>query len=216
LYDVRKDPLNLHNLADSETHQAVLKELRSELENWMKQSHDVGLLPESEAWKACAQKPLWFAGRDPAINPLEDLIEIASMTGSGEQSLPMQIQMLESDHASIRYWAAVGLSAFEGKLPLAAIKVLDQSLQDPSAAVRIEAARTLVDKIQQPNALDVLVHELKSSDLSSVLHAARAIELLGMKSAAAHDALRDAAAREDGDADMRMFIQFCASGLPPQ
>lgn len=51
LYDTQSDPHEIHNLADSPKHQAVLKELRGALDEWIEQTHDLGAVPEQELIK---------------------------------------------------------------------------------------------------------------------------------------------------------------------
>jgi len=51
LYDVDADPHEIHNLADSPKHQAVLKELRAALDKWIDETHDLGAVPEAELIK---------------------------------------------------------------------------------------------------------------------------------------------------------------------
>ena len=40
LYDLKNDPHEVHNLADSRNHQTVLRELRDALEKWMAECDD--------------------------------------------------------------------------------------------------------------------------------------------------------------------------------
>ena len=51
LHDCDKDPQNLQNLSGSTSHKKVLDRLRRELNNHLKESRDLGFLPEYEAWK---------------------------------------------------------------------------------------------------------------------------------------------------------------------
>jgi len=51
LYDTQNDPHEIHNLADSPQHQAVLKELRVALDKWIEETHDLGAVPEQELIK---------------------------------------------------------------------------------------------------------------------------------------------------------------------
>ncbi len=51
LYDINADPHEIHNLADSTEHQAVLKELRAALDKWPEETHDLGAVPEAELIK---------------------------------------------------------------------------------------------------------------------------------------------------------------------
>ena len=49
LYDLKNDPLELHNLAAAAEHAATLKELRGTLTDWQKQTGDQGMQPEAAA-----------------------------------------------------------------------------------------------------------------------------------------------------------------------
>jgi uncharacterized sulfatase len=51
LYDTQSDPHEIHNLADSPEHQAVLKELRAALDKWIEDTRDLGAVPEPELIK---------------------------------------------------------------------------------------------------------------------------------------------------------------------
>jgi len=48
LYDLRADPYEINNLADSPRHQDVVKRMRAVLEAWMKQTGDLGGLDEEQ------------------------------------------------------------------------------------------------------------------------------------------------------------------------
>jgi N-sulfoglucosamine sulfohydrolase len=46
LYDLRNDPDEIHNLADSAQHRKTLKELRAAMDQWIKETGDMGAVPE--------------------------------------------------------------------------------------------------------------------------------------------------------------------------
>lgn len=48
LYDSEADPHEIRNLVDSAAHQAVLKEMRAALDQWMGETKDLGGVPEAE------------------------------------------------------------------------------------------------------------------------------------------------------------------------
>jgi uncharacterized sulfatase len=48
LYDLEADPHEVKNLADSPDHQATLKEMRAALDQWIKDTKDLGEVPEQE------------------------------------------------------------------------------------------------------------------------------------------------------------------------
>ena len=49
LYDLRHDPHEIHNLADSPAHQEVLQRMRVRLERWIDVTRDLGEVPEAPA-----------------------------------------------------------------------------------------------------------------------------------------------------------------------
>lgn len=51
LYDLRKDPYELHNVADDPAYQIVRKQLKEELDQWMKKQGDKGAETELNALK---------------------------------------------------------------------------------------------------------------------------------------------------------------------
>jgi uncharacterized sulfatase len=65
LYDMQSDPHEIHNLADSPEHQAVLKELRAALDKWIEDTHDLGAVPEQELIKRSLVRDILstYAGR---------------------------------------------------------------------------------------------------------------------------------------------------------
>lgn len=48
LYDLERDPHEVHNLADDPEHQAILEELRGKLDQWIEQTGDQGAISEDE------------------------------------------------------------------------------------------------------------------------------------------------------------------------
>jgi len=52
LYDLTSDPHELHNLAEVPKHQKVLKQLRTALDKWIKQTNDNGEIPEDAETEA--------------------------------------------------------------------------------------------------------------------------------------------------------------------
>jgi hypothetical protein len=51
LYDAEADPHEINNLADSPKYQEKLKEMRAALDRWMKETNDLGAVPETELIK---------------------------------------------------------------------------------------------------------------------------------------------------------------------
>ena len=182
------------------------------------QTHDLGFLAEQEAARAARKQPLWDAVRAGELK-LDPLYEAAEAVGGTGAAAPLK--NLTSPVAGARYWAAVAF-AKRPSVSAPAMQQLRAALVDPSSAVRIAAAQAVARHGRIDAALPVLTTELQAEDLTTVMYAARAIELLGEQAASAVDAMRAARDRarkvrpadtpatvvQPGDVDLAMFIGF--------
>ena len=219
LYDCKKDPQNLTNLAGSDAHKKILTQLRGALNQHLNQTRDLGFLPEYEAWKLFENSSGWEVGKSGKID-LQSIRKAASQVGLTEES--NLIANLKSTNELVRYWGAIGLCAQKEELGKDAKKALNNVLNDPSPSVRIEAANTLLLRGKSDPALSVLIQELKHENLIVVSHAARTIELLGKKAKKARKPMEECLIRAHkirppdlspvivlpGDQDMAMFVGF--------
>ena len=219
LYDCDKDPQNLQNLSGSTSHKKVLNRLRRELNNHLKESRDLGFLPEYEAWKLFENSSGWEVGNSGKVD-LQIISKAAEQVAEAkEKSL---LANLKSGNASVRYWGAIGLNAYQKEISNEAKKALRTALGDSSPSVRIEAANALMLHGEVEDALAQLIQELKHQNLIVVTHAARTIELLGNKAIKAAKAMKECLIRAHeirppelspvivlpGDQDMAMFVGF--------
>ena len=219
LYDCKKDPQNLTNLAGSAAHKKILTQLRGALNQHLNQTRDLGFLPEYEAWKLFENSSGWEVGKSGKID-LQSIRKAASQVGLAEES--NLIANLKSTNKLVRYWGAIGLCVHEEELSKDAKKALNKALNDPSPSARIEAANTLLLRGKSDPALSVLIQELKHENLIVVTHAARIIELLGKKAKKARKSMEECLVRAHkirppdlspvivlpGDQDMAMFVGF--------
>ena len=219
LYDCDKDPQNLQNLSGSTSHKKVLNRLRRELNNHLKESRDLGFLPEYEAWKLFENSSGWELANSGKVD-LQIISKAAEQVAQAkEKSLLVN---LKSRNASVRYWGAIGLNAYRKEISNEAKKALRTALGDSSPSVRIEAANALILHGEVEDALAQLIQELKHQNLIVVTHAARTIELLGNKAIKAAEAMKECLIRAHeirppelspvivlpGDQDMAMFVGF--------
>ncbi len=219
LYDCKKDPQNLTNLAGSAAHKKILTRLRGALNQHLNQTRDLGFLPEYEAWKLFENSSGWEVGKSGKID-LQAIRKAASQVGLVGESI--LIANLKSTNELVRYWGAIGLCAHKEELGKDAKKALNNALNDQSPSVRIEAANTLLLRGKPAPALSVLIQELKHENLIVVTHAARTIELLGKKAKKARKPMEECLVRAHkirppdlspvivlpGDQDMAMFVGF--------
>ncbi len=208
LYDVNRDPQQLHNLVSSAKHQRVREAMRRRLRDWMATTRDVGLLPEVEMARRCTGATPYELGRHPERYPRERILRAAELVGGGRSVVPEQVALLRAPDAAVRYWAAVGLNAL-GSDAVEAADALAAALADPAPNVRIEAAAALCNIGESDKGLGLLRTELRNDDLRVVLHAARAAQLLGAKARPIAPTMREVLeVARAGEGDPSMFVQF--------
>ena len=180
LYDVEQDPHQINNLVNSSRHRQRLTTYRSALRDWMHETRDLGLLPESLVWQLTDGGAPWTLRDDASKYSFPRLFAVADVVGRPNQQAA-QTQHLTHNDPAVRYWAAVGLRAAE-TWSESAQAALTSALSDPIAAVRIEAAAALLGHHRSEEAVNVLTTALGSSNPDIVLPAMRVLELAGTKS----------------------------------
>ena len=107
----------------------------------------------------------------------------------------------------------MGLTAAP-ELNQVALDALTKSLQDGSTIVRIESATALARHGEIDRGLATLAEIIQDEDPTVVLHAARAIELLGDQAVGLHDQMQMLFDRyEEAPGDLAWFIRFTTTGF---
>jgi hypothetical protein len=282
LYDTVSDPHEVKNLAQDPKYAEALERMREVHIKWMKDTHDIGLIPEPDfdelkrpagKWRkttepvfprvdgntqsaafvaiACATagssiayrieqgsagtdvwqlytKPVQlksgqvlcakacrigfrdssevrFRLGDP-VNPspqpdatqhwsdeiyktelLYRLFKIKELDYQGPQANHLYMDALKDEHASVRYWAVIGLHA---NCQTAQEKnqtgtVLETMLNDPAGVVRIASAHALCNWGYEKQAIAVLIEGLKSKSDKLRLHTITALSEIGPKARSA-------------------------------
>ncbi|MBI4326120.1 MAG: HEAT repeat domain-containing protein, partial [Chloroflexi bacterium] len=219
LYDTDVDPHQIHNLAASLAHHATLAKMRRVLREWLLESRDAGFLTEPQMWERlrAGGTPFEIAA-DANRYPLARLLDAAELVGRAD-AVPEQMKLLRDPDDGVRYWAAVGLHS-AGQGAASAREPRRQALQDASAVVRIEAAAALAELGDTRDSLPVLEMALRSPEPEVVLHAARALELMGDRARPLLPAIREVLARvrqnEQNGGDMLLFIGFSLESAKEQ
>ena len=68
LYDVTTDPHEINNLAALPQHQATLKQMRAVLEQWQKETKDLGSVPELELRERMRPGGVWQQVAEPSVS----------------------------------------------------------------------------------------------------------------------------------------------------
>ncbi len=161
LYDLEADPHEIRNLTGDKKHAKSLKKLREAHMQWVRETGDLGLLPEAEIEireKAAGARFNILKGKNKLNAQLGN---VAAMASSGVYALPSMLQAMQHPDAAVRYWAATGVGN-DGREAANARKPMIRALKDKSPSVRIAAARALAKLGDAKSALPVLVAELQS------------------------------------------------------
>jgi uncharacterized sulfatase len=196
LYDTQVDPHELNNLASSAGHRAVLGRMRKLHEQWMKETGDLGLLPEAEMHVRARGRAPHALTRDEKAYPQGRILE-AAVAMHQPRPLPKLLEHLADGDSAVRYWAATGLGVRGAESRLAEV-ALRKALADASPVVRVAAARALARLGRPAAALPVLTAALKH-DNEWVRHAAvEALDEMGAKARPALAALKAATKDSNG------------------
>jgi N-sulfoglucosamine sulfohydrolase len=209
LFDTQADPEQVQNLAPSPEHRAVLERMREAHLRWVRQTRDLGFLPEAEVWARLQGSTPWKLACDAIRYPQQRLLETAQLVGQHD-AVSRQIQRLADADAGVRYWAAMGLHA-AGRDAAPATGTLRTALGDASPSVRIEAAGALAMLGEVQATIRLLARELQSPQLDNALHAARTLQLLGEKARPALPAMKSVlktSTQPGSVAPQYLFIQF--------
>lgn len=172
LYDLRSDPHEIHNLADDPAHAETLDRLRQVHLDWVAETRDMGLIPESEIER---REQTIGARYDILLNADRDLIarirNVANLACGGQESIRGLLTATADVDAVVRYWAAIGLGNLAEHTMRTAPR-LQEMLNDEAPCVRIAAARALLKMDLADDALPVLKEQLASEHQWGRLRAA--------------------------------------------
>lgn len=189
LYDLETDRDEVHNLATSPEHQAVLARMRQALRAHILYVRDVGLLPEAEMHRRAAGTSIYEFGHDAKRYPLEEILAMAELAAARDpQAIPELRQGLKAADSGVRYWAATGLLIRGREAVNQAREDLLRTLGDESPSVRIAAAWALgqygsaADVAAAVKVLGQLAPPRQNGAYTSIF-ALNAIDALGNKAA---------------------------------
>jgi ferric-dicitrate binding protein FerR (iron transport regulator) len=124
LYDLSADPHEVKNLANSGSHQSELKRLRQALEQWQKETKDLGSIPEDKLRERMRPGGVWAQALPP---------KITTTAAAGAASVTVRLTC-ETSGASMAYTTETG--------DLARWKLYSQELRlKRPATLRVKACR---------------------------------------------------------------------------
>ncbi|MFT5300872.1 MAG: arylsulfatase A-like enzyme [Mariniblastus sp.] len=164
LYDLENDPHEIVNLAAIPEHNATLGRLRAAHLEWVVETRDLGLFPESEIErreKATASRYEILKTADPEL--IGRIRKVANQANNAEANTANLMAAMQDPDSVVRYWAAIGLGNSAGNLlSTDHVDRLEAALKDEAPCVRIAAARAVLKHGEPKLPLEILKSELKS------------------------------------------------------
>lgn len=191
LYDLKADPDEVRNLADSPKHQEIKARLRTAQQELAAKIRDVGFVPEGERLTRSAGGSPYDFGHDEQKYTFERVFATAELASLLDPAaLPALKEAMADSESAVRYWAVLGV-LMRGKAGVAAARAeLQMALDDESPYVRITAAQALSEHGEAGDleaALPLLAGcaDWSKNDLFVALAALGAFDALGERAAAA-------------------------------
>lgn len=178
LYDLDKDPHEIHNLVGDPNYSGKLEAMRKELKAWILENKDTGFLHEAEyQLRALHGNTNVY---DMAQSKAYDIQRIyaAAERATLDASACELREMLNDPESGVRYWGAVGMLAQEVE-DAKSLQALESVLEDDSPSVAIAAAEALCLAGKPYSGLPILEQQIGSKHPWVALQASRAMHDIG-------------------------------------
>ncbi|MBN2450109.1 MAG: sulfatase-like hydrolase/transferase [Lentisphaeria bacterium] len=147
LFDTLNDPWHVNNLARNPEHRERLEHLQRDLEQWMIDTRDVGLIPEPLFYDLVGpDKPhrTLYEYAQSDRYPVQRLLTIAQQVSLGDPGhLAMCLELLADDNPIARHWGAYGLFLLHPDTTEVRQALGHMAAHDPMPANRTMAAQGL-------------------------------------------------------------------------
>jgi len=164
-YDLEKDPWETTNLAADAEYAEIKKQLADELEQWMIETRDTGLIPEPEMVQLAKELGSEYAifHQKGGQERVERLLRLAIVSTEPKESDRQSIyKALEDSDFAMRYWAVFALGQLD-RCTVDDIVKLRKMSTDAAASVRIASAQSLHLVGRTKDAVAVLEKEIQDT-----------------------------------------------------
>ena len=177
LFDSKKDPWNMNNLADDLAYAETLSNLRKEASMHIRETRDLGFFPKAvrdEFVSRGISLYEWVRTENYPLDELYDLVEKASLGKALDKAV--FLKYLKHERPEFRFWAASGLAtmAYHGNLK-AIPNQLVMACDDKWNSVAATAAEAIALAGQPEKGISMLIQQAKEGNKLSL----SALEELG-------------------------------------
>ena len=172
LFNLEKDPHEIHNLANDPLYKTILMDLRSKLQQQVKAMPDLGFYPESYFLENGLSNPVKF-GQDHKTN-ISELIAIADLSLSPFSKSKKSVgNALKSSDPWKRYWGLITCSYFGEDASSFFKRAKEMALKDKENLVRTRAIEFLAlndQGVAKDLFLDILQNVKSESEANLILN----------------------------------------------
>ncbi|MEN8192227.1 MAG: sulfatase-like hydrolase/transferase [Bacteroidota bacterium] len=155
LYDCYNDPDNVNNLVDDSKYQNELNRFRKVLDDHLRETKDLGFIPEGEMVHRSAESTPYDFIRSDEFS-FDRVFETANLAAEGKiKNINILKKRLSDIEPVVRYWAATGCAVLKEQSS-SVKKELLSLLNDESPSVRIAAAEALFHLGEKEMSIEVL------------------------------------------------------------
>ena len=171
-FDTQKDPWHVSNLAGQKAHQERLRKLEKDLDQWMVQTRDIGLIPAPLFYDLAGpdkEHKTLYEYAQSADYPVERLLKIAKMASMGDaEKLPEYLKLIQDENPVARYWGAYGVFLVRSSSVPVQQALKQMIANDPLGGNRVMAAQALGLCGDPDTAFKAIDHEAKETQLGYV------------------------------------------------
>ena len=179
LYDVVRDPHQLHNLASDKHQGGLIQQMRKTLRQEILKNHDTAFAPEPELNRLSRGTTPFEFSQDRAKYPLLELMKVCDLMLKADLTEKDLTPYLTHKNGLVRYWAVVAARQMvNNKNSLK--PQLQKLLRDEIPTVQIEAAKLLAE-FGDTQGVNLIISHLQSDDSPLTLYAARALQDLALR-----------------------------------
>ncbi|GEM_PF-169593 len=185
LFDTQEDPWQVENLVNDPAFEQIRDALAAELDAWMVETRDLGLIPEPlypELVGAGMTHPTLYEYGVANPTLFADLLNAATAASHGDAtSVPAYLALLSHDHPAMRFWGAYGLFRTGADDALVRQALSSLASTDSYSGVRSMAAQALAVCGDPATAYTLLVNEANTATHAyTFLFALNALQYAGL------------------------------------
>jgi len=146
-FDTQSDPWHVRNLAGDPKHQETLLRLEKDLDHWMIETRDIGLIPEPMFTNLVGPEKEFKTLYEYAQSdhyPVKRLLQVARNASRGLPGrLSDYLALMQDKNPIARHWGAYGVFLVRSQEAKVRASLKDMMAHDPMPANRIMAAQAL-------------------------------------------------------------------------